>query len=116
MNLTDFLHQGRKIDTYILPFLSVMYLCNSVDRSNLANAYTDGFADDMHFVGQQYSLLLLLFYIPNGFLDLPLNLLTKRYGARWILSSLCLLWGIMSILQAAATNFAGMLVLRLFIG
>ncbi|XXH04733.1 hypothetical protein Hte_011155 [Hypoxylon texense] len=106
----------RKIDTYILPFLSLMYLCNSVDRSNLSNAYTDGFATDMHFVGQEYSLLLLLFYIPNGFLDLPLNLLTKRYGARWILSSLCTLWGIMSLLQAAATNFAGMLVLRLFIG
>lgn len=93
-----------------------MYFCNSVDRSNVANAYTDGFTQDMNFVGQQYSLLILLFYIPNGLLDLPLNLLTKKYGARWVLSGLCFGWGIISMLQAVAKNFAGMLVLRLLIG
>lgn len=93
-----------------------MYLCNSLDRSNLGNAKTDKFDVDMKFVGQQYSLLLLLFYIPNGLLDLPLNLLTKKFSGRWVLSGLCTAWGIIATLQACATNFAGMLVLRLLIG
>ena len=32
----------RKLDLYLLPFLSLMYFFNSVDRSNLGNAKTDG--------------------------------------------------------------------------
>lgn len=92
-----------------------MYFCNSLDRGNISNAETDGLSKDLHFVGQEYSLPLLLFYIPNGFLDLPLNLLTKKYSGKWVLSSLCLGWGIIASLQAVAKNFAGMLVLRLII-
>jgi hypothetical protein len=93
-----------------------MYFCNSLDRSNLGNAKTDKFDVDMHFHGEEYSLLLLLFYIPNGLLDLPLNLLTKRFSGRWILATLCTAWGGIAMLQAVAVNFAGMLVLRLLIG
>ncbi|KAE8447772.1 hypothetical protein EG329_010166 [Mollisiaceae sp. DMI_Dod_QoI] len=106
----------RKLDLRLLPFLSLMYFCNSLDRGNISNAETDGLSKDLHFVGQEYSLLLLLFYIPNGFLDLPLNLLTKRFSGKWVLSSLCLAWGVIATLQAVAKNFAGMLILRLIIG
>ncbi|KAJ4390981.1 hypothetical protein N0V93_004580 [Gnomoniopsis smithogilvyi] len=72
----------RKLDIWLLPFLSVMYFFNSIDRSNLGNAETDGLAEDLHFIGQEYSLLVLLFYIPNAFFDLPLNLMTKRFSGR----------------------------------
>lgn len=106
----------RKLDFLLLPFLSLMYFCNSLDRSNLGNAKTDKFDVDMHFQGQEYSLLLLLFYIPNGLLDLPLNLLTKRFSGKWVLSGLCTAWGVIAMLQAVAVNFAGMLILRLIIG
>lgn len=71
---------------------------------------------DMHFTGNQYSLLLLLFYIPNALFDLPLNLLTKRFSGRLVLSTLCVAWGGMSILQIACKNFGGMLVVRLILG
>lgn len=70
----------------------------------------------MGFTGNQYSLLLLLFYIPNAVFDLPLNLLTKRLSGRIVLSSLCVGWGVMSILQVVCTNFAGMLAVRLMLG
>lgn len=70
----------------------------------------------MGFKGNEYSLLLLLFYIPNAIFDLPLNLLTKRFSGRIVLSSLCVGWGAMSVLQVACKNFAGMLVVRLILG
>ncbi|KAJ9197639.1 hypothetical protein DTO166G4_4023 [Paecilomyces variotii] len=106
----------RKLDFYLLPYLSLMYLFNSVDRSNLANAKTDGFDRDMHFTGNEYSLLLLLFYIPNGLADLPLNLLTKRFSGKITLPSLMLIWGGLSMIQTGCTNFGGMLAVRLLIG
>lgn len=93
-----------------------MYFFNSVDRSNLGNAKTDGLEKDLHFVGNEYSLLILLFYIPFGLLDLPLNILTKKYSAKWTLPCLMVIWGSIATLQCAAKNFAGMLVLRLILG
>jgi hypothetical protein len=75
------------MDTYLLPFLSLMYFFNSVDRSNLGNAKTDGMDKDLGFKGEQYSLLILLFYVPNGLCDLPLNMLTAKWSGRVMLPS-----------------------------
>jgi predicted MFS family arabinose efflux permease len=93
-----------------------MYFFNSVDRSNLGNAKTDGMDKDLGFTGEQYSLLILLFYVPNGLCDLPLNMLTKKWSGKVMLPSLMLFWGSMALLQCAATSFGGMLPLRLLIG
>ncbi|GME65897.1 major facilitator superfamily transporter [Neofusicoccum parvum] len=106
----------RKLDFYLLPMMSLMYFFNSVDRSNLGNAKTDGMDKDLGFVGEQYSLLILLFYVPNGLCDLPLNMLTKRWSGKVMLPGLMLSWGSCALLQCAAKNFAGMLVLRLLLG
>lgn len=84
-----------------------------VDQSNLGNAETDGLSEDLHFVGQEYSLLVLLFYIPNGLCDLPLNLLTKRYSGKIMLPLLMTGWGALSVVQIACKNFAQLLVVRL---
>ncbi|KAK5084830.1 hypothetical protein LTR05_005909, partial [Lithohypha guttulata] len=74
-----------------------------------------GMDKDLNFTGNQYSLLILLFYIPFGLLDLPLNLLTKRFSARVTLPSLMVGWGAMALLQCAAKSFAGMLPMRLLL-
>jgi hypothetical protein len=33
---------NRKMDIFLLPFLSVLYLFNGLDRSNIGNAETQG--------------------------------------------------------------------------
>ncbi|RDW61141.1 uncharacterized protein DSM5745_10639 [Aspergillus mulundensis] len=76
----------RKVDFYVLPLLCLMYFFDCMDRSNLANAKTDGLEVDINLQGNDYSLLILLFYIPFGLFDLPWNLLIKRYSARIMLS------------------------------
>ncbi|RSL58204.1 hypothetical protein CEP54_007842 [Fusarium duplospermum] len=106
----------KRMDMYLLPFLSIMYFFNAVDRSNLGNAETDGMSKDLGFVGEQFSLLILLFYVPNGLCDLPLNLLTKRFSGRVMLPALMVGWGAMALLQAAVKNFGGMLAIRLLLG
>ena len=95
----------RKLDFYLLPFLSLMYFFNSVDRSNLGNAKTDGMDKDLGFTGEQYSLLILLFYIPNGLCDLPLNMLTKKWSGRVMLPSCKLtLDSLLPVLQASCQD------------
>ncbi|GME86837.1 unnamed protein product [[Candida] boidinii] len=105
----------RILDFKLLPFLSFMYFFNSMDRSNLSNAFSDGFTKDMNFTGNQYSLILLFFYIPNAFLDLPWNIATKKYSGKYILPTLMLCWGALTMIQAGCVNFAGMMVCRLLV-
>ncbi|KAM0723631.1 hypothetical protein Q7P37_000619 [Cladosporium fusiforme] len=105
----------KKLDLWLLPFLSLCYFFSAVDRSNIGNAKTDGMDDDLNFTGNQYSLLILLFYVPFGVMDLPLTLLTKHFSAKIMLPVLIVGWGSMATIQAAAKSFAGMLPLRLLL-
>lgn len=54
----------RKFDYRLLPVLAVMYLFNALDKGNLGNAKTDGMEDDLHFKGNQYNIILSVFYVP----------------------------------------------------
>jgi hypothetical protein len=58
----------RKLDMIVLPLLAIIYFTHSLDRANLGNAKTDGFEADIGLKADQYSLILILFYIPYGML------------------------------------------------
>ncbi|KAJ5123374.1 hypothetical protein N7448_009471 [Penicillium atrosanguineum] len=106
----------RKVDLYVLPLLCLMYFFDCMDRSNLANAKTDGLDEDLHFQGNDYSFLVLLFYIPFGLFDLPWNLLIKRYSGRLMLSFMSVVWGILALCQCAAKDFGSLLAIRIILG
>ncbi|KAL4936963.1 hypothetical protein BDV06DRAFT_232907 [Aspergillus oleicola] len=97
----------RKVDFFVLPLLCL---------SNLANAKTDGLEADINLVGNEYSLLILIFYIPFGLFDLPWNLLIKRYSARTMLSLMTVVWGICAMCQCAAHSFGSLLSIRIILG
>lgn len=82
----------------------------------MGNAETDGLSKDLNFKGEEFSLLILLFYVPNGLFDLPLNLLTKKMSGRIVLPGLMFIWGAVSMIQVACKGFASLLVCRLLIG
>jgi hypothetical protein len=41
-----------------------MYLFNALDKGNLGNAKTDHMDTDLHFKGNQYNIILSVFYVP----------------------------------------------------
>jgi hypothetical protein len=47
-----------KLDLHIIPILALMYMFNTLDRSNMGNAETDGLSKDLGLVGDQYNILL----------------------------------------------------------
>lgn len=47
-----------KFDLRVLPLLAVMYLFNSLDKSNMGNAKTAGLVEDLNLKGNQYNILL----------------------------------------------------------
>ncbi|TFK57119.1 MFS general substrate transporter [Heliocybe sulcata] len=104
------------MDVRILPPLAFMYLCNALDRGNVGNAKTDGWDTDTHLTGNQYYILVMVFYVPFCLFGTPISLLVKRYTAARVLPILMLGYGAMGLCTAAAKNFSEIFVLRWFLG
>ncbi|OQU97695.1 hypothetical protein CLAIMM_03587 isoform 2 [Cladophialophora immunda] len=105
-----------KLDLIILPVLAMIYFTNSLDRANLGNAKTDGIEKDLHFGTNQYSLVLTLFYIPYGLLNIPTTILAKRFSPAVVIPILMFGWGAVSIGAAASKNFGGIATTRILLG
>ncbi|KAK0460431.1 major facilitator superfamily domain-containing protein [Desarmillaria tabescens] len=106
----------RKLDTRLMPLIFCMYVFNAIDRSNLGNAKTDGLESDLHFHGNDYSIMLSLFYIPFCTLTIPAIALSKKIGAKVALPLYMFTFGGICMANAAVKNFAGFLMVRLFLG
>ncbi|KUL85166.1 hypothetical protein ZTR_06267 [Talaromyces verruculosus] len=61
----------RKFDLLILPMCALVYYTHTLDRANLGNAKTMGLEKDLGLVNNEYSLVLILFYIPYGLCNIP---------------------------------------------
>ncbi|ODM23399.1 hypothetical protein SI65_00988 [Aspergillus cristatus] len=105
-----------KFDLRILPVLAVMYLFNSLDKSNLGNAKTAGLEDTLKLKGNQYNLILSIFFIPYVLTSPFLGILGKKYGPNIVLPSMMFTFGLCTILVVAVFNFSGLLAIRWFLG
>ncbi|CAN9480491.1 unnamed protein product [Alternaria alternata] len=105
-----------KFDLRILPMLAVMYLFNALDKGNLGNAKTDGMDKDLGFVGNQYNIMLSIFYVPYVIFAPPIGMLGKKYGPHRVLPIMMFCFGSATLLAASVQNWSGMMALRWFLG
>jgi len=87
----------RKFDFYILPPLTFMYLCNALDKGNVGNAKTDGWDKDIGLKGNQYYILVMIFYVPFCLFGTPISLFVKRYSAARVLPIMMIGFGAMFV-------------------
>ena len=88
----------RKIDLRLLPTLAAIYSFALIDRVNLPNARIAGMDEDLGLsVGNRYSLITMLFFVPYVIFQFPANIVIRKLGACLWLSSLVCAWGIVSI-------------------
>ncbi|KAM0746363.1 MFS general substrate transporter [Meredithblackwellia eburnea MCA 4105] len=106
----------RKLDWSLLPCLAIMYLCNALDKGNLGNALTDGLDKDLHLVGNQYYLIVMVFYVPLCLCGTPISLWIKRWSAARVLPLMMLGFGSMAMINAAAKNFGELFFIRIILG
>ncbi|KAI1103726.1 MFS general substrate transporter [Jackrogersella minutella] len=106
----------RKTDLILMPGLALAYLTHTLDRANLGNAKTDTLEKDLGLVGNQFSLLLILFYIPFALMNVPFTLLSKRFNPAVVIPIIMVCWGTMAMCAAATKNFGGILTTRILMG
>ena len=105
-----------KFDLRILPVLAVMYLFNSLDKSNFGNAKTAGLEKSLGLVDNQYNIILSVFFVPYVLTAPFLGIIGKKYGPSRVLPCMMFCFGCCTLLVVATHNFGGIMTLRWFLG
>lgn len=97
-------------------FKALLYLTNTLDRANLGNAKTDTIEKDLHLVGNDYSLVLIFFYVPYALFNIPATVLANRFSPSVVVPLFVIGWGALAMITVATKNFGGLLACRLLLG
>ncbi|KAI9320623.1 major facilitator superfamily domain-containing protein [Dichotomocladium elegans] len=106
----------RKMDMCIIPLLCSFYFVDFLDRANIGNATLAGLQTDLGMTGPELSTAISAFFVTYILFQVPSNIILKRLGARIWLSSIMLVWGLVTLSMALTTNFQGLLITRLLLG
>ncbi|KAK6213247.1 major facilitator superfamily transporter [Colletotrichum tabaci] len=105
-----------KIDFRVIPFLCIMYLLAFLDRVNIANANVFGLSQELGLDGTLYNNALVVFFVPYILLEIPSNILLKKFKPHVWLSINMFGFGLVTMLQGFVQNYAGLCTTRFFLG
>jgi len=107
----------RKIDYRLIPPLAFLYAIALVNRNNLPNARLAGMDKELGIsIGNRYTILIMMFFIPYILFELPANLAMRKIGpAKW-LGFIGFAWGIVTIGMGFVHSWGALLACRVFFG
>lgn len=107
-----------KIDWHVIPVLCVLYLLAFLDRVNISNARSFGLEADLNMNPKslQFSTAVVIFFVPYVLLEIPSNVLLKKFSPHVWLPGCMFMFGLMTILQGVVVNYGGLLTIRFFLG
>ncbi|EGN94397.1 hypothetical protein SERLA73DRAFT_77799 [Serpula lacrymans var. lacrymans S7.3] len=106
----------RKLDIR-MSVLVLIYILNYIDRTNTSSARLQGFEQDLHLQGQQFSTIMSILFVGYIIMQVPSNMFLNWMGRPSIYLPACMsIWGVISILTGVTENFVGALLTRFFIG
>lgn len=82
----------RELDFNVVPVLGFFMFVSFVDRSNIGNAKIQGMTKELHMVGNDYNIAVMLFTIAYIICGLPASLIFKKVEPK-SLSAMMFLWG-----------------------
>ncbi|KAL4790762.1 major facilitator superfamily domain-containing protein [Aspergillus venezuelensis] len=107
----------RKVDIRLVPMLALLYLCSHIDRANIGNAKIEGMIDDLNMSGVQYNTVLSIFFIPYVLLEVPSNILLKKFKRpSTYLGILVVSWGVIMTCTGFVHNFGALMAVRVLLG
>lgn len=80
------------------------------------NAYTGGLGRDFGLTDNQYSVIVICFFISYILFEVPANMLLTRLRPHILLPCLALLWGIFAALMGATKNGSQIAGIRFLLG
>lgn len=106
----------RKLDRHIIPTVMMAYLLCFLDRTNIGNARIFGMEKELNMSGNMYQIAVAVLFIPYILIEVPSNLVIKKFRpSRW-LPFITVSWGIVSTLTGIVQNYTGLIVVRVLLG
>lgn len=105
----------RRVSWRLLPFLFLLYLIASIDRSNVAFAALQ-MNHDLGFSSSVYGFGAGIFFVGYCLLEIPSNLILARVGARRWISRIMVSWGIIACAMMLIRGRLSFYMLRFLLG
>lgn len=105
----------NKIAMRLIPFLVVLYVISFLDRVNVGFAKLQ-MASDIGLSDTAYGLGAGIFFFGYCLFEIPSNLLLQRFGARFWIARILVVWGIISMCMATVSSPAMFYLLRFLLG
>ena len=105
----------RKVTWYLIPFIFICYLFNYFDRVNVGFAKLQ-MLDDLGLSETVYGLGAGIFFIGYVLSGIPSNLILHKIGARRVIGTLMIIWGMMSTGLMFVNSATTFYVLRFLTG
>ncbi|OJD23861.1 hypothetical protein ACJ73_04786 [Blastomyces percursus] len=106
----------RKLDFILLPFLSVLFLVNSLDRSNIGNAETAHFTRDAGLQPEDLNAAVAWFFVFFVALQPVGAAAGRKFGmSRWV-PGVMTLWGVCTLLHIWVRHRWQLILLRVILG
>ena len=99
----------------LIPFLLILYIISFLDRVNVGFAKLQMSAD-IGLSDAVFGLGAGIFFIGYAACEIPSNLLLQRFGARFWIARILVVWGIISVSFMFVTTPAQFLTLRFLLG
>ncbi|KAI1088093.1 putative MFS transporter [Rostrohypoxylon terebratum] len=106
----------NKIDWMVVPTVAFLYLFCFIDRTNIGNARLAGLEKDLGMSGNDYNVLLSVFYVAYIIFEIPSNLTCKAVGPGWFLPFLSFSFGACSIGMAFVRSLSSACGVRFLLG
>lgn len=105
----------RKLVAYLIPFLCLLYIANSIDRSNVGFARLS-MQKDLHMSDAVFDVGYGIFYFGYLAFEVPANLLLRKVGARRWIARIMITWGLVSCLTLAVKGAWSFYAIRILLG
>lgn len=106
----------RRVDLWLIPWLSLLYLLSFLDRTNIGNARLVDMEDDLGMVKGDYNMALTIFFISYAVFEPLTNALLKRLTPRIFFTAIIVAWGVIMTLMGLVKNQPGLLAARWWLG
>jgi ACS family tartrate transporter-like MFS transporter len=105
----------RKVAWHLIPFLSIGYMINALDRFNVSMAALT-MNTHLGLTASEYGLAAGAFFWSYVLFQFPANLMLARIGARAWISIIMAMWGVFSTGTAFVTGETSFVAVRFLLG